>query len=55
MKTQKIEKLLAENPGRDVEIWYSPTRRHDPMRNDFISTAKATSRSSPSGMSTSGT
>ena len=40
MKTQKIEELLAENPGRDVEIWYSPTRRHDPMRNDFISTAR---------------
>ena len=40
MKTQKIEDLLAENPGRDVEIWYSPTRRHDPMRNDFISTAR---------------
>lgn len=40
MKTQKIEELLAENPGRDVEIWYSPTRRHDPMRNEFVSTAR---------------
>lgn len=40
MKTRKIEELLAEYPGRDVEIWYSPTRRHDPLRNDFISTAR---------------
>ena len=40
MKTQKIEELLAENPGRNVEIWYSPTRRHDPLRNEFISTAR---------------
>lgn len=40
MKTQMIEDLLAEYPGRDVEIWYSPTRRHDPLRNDIISTAR---------------
>lgn len=40
MKTQKIKELLAEYPGRDVEIWYSPTRRHEPLRNDFISTAR---------------
>ncbi len=40
MKTTRIEELLAEYPGRDVEIWYSPTRRHDPLRNDFISTAR---------------
>lgn len=36
MKTTKIEELLAENPGRDVEIWYSPTKRHDPLRNVLI-------------------
>lgn len=40
MKTQKIEELLAENPGHDVEIWYSPTRRHDPMHNEFICTSR---------------
>lgn len=40
MKTQKIEELLAEYPGRNVEIWYSPTRRHDPLRNEFISTVR---------------
>ena len=40
MKTQKIEELLAEYPGRNVEIWYSPTRRHDPMHNEFISTSR---------------
>ena len=40
MKTQKIEELLAEYPGHNVEIWYSPTRRHDPLRNEFISTAR---------------
>lgn len=33
MKTTRIEELLAENPGRDVEIWYSPTRRHDLLHN----------------------
>ncbi len=36
MKTTKIEELLAEYPGRDVEIWYSPTRRHVPLRNVLI-------------------
>ena len=40
MKTQKIEELLAEYPGRNVEIWFSLTRRHDPKHNDFISTAR---------------
>lgn len=39
MKTQKIEELLAEYPGRNVEIWYSPTKRHDPLRNVFIGAA----------------
>ncbi len=34
-----MEELLDEYPGRDVEIWYSPTRRHDPLRNDFIGAA----------------